>query len=95
MSLKKNFSNGAFGLLFAPPNHKKQPMKKIALFFAGVAFIAMATSCKKDYTCKCTVAGVATETPINDAKKKDAEDACDQLSSASAIFGGSCSLEKK
>ena len=64
-------------------------MKKI---FAAVAIVALFASCKKDYTCDCTILGQTTSTPINDAKKADAEDACDALGASAAILGGSCTL---
>jgi hypothetical protein len=64
-------------------------MKKI---FAAVAIVALFASCKKDYTCDCTVGTVTTSTPINDAKKADAEEACDALNVLNALGGGSCTL---
>lgn len=75
-------------------------MKKVlfmtAIFCGTLAF----TSCsKKDYTCECTMPaslGVAAQTtniPITDAKKGDAEDACDASSATYAIGGGSCTLK--
>ena len=64
-------------------------MKKI---FAAVAIVALFASCKKDYTCDCTILGQTTSTPINDAKKADAEDACDALGVSAALLGGSCTL---
>jgi len=64
-------------------------MKKVLVAVAVVAFFA---SCKKDYTCDCTIGGTTTKTPINDAKKSDATDACDALDVASKIAGGSCTL---
>jgi hypothetical protein len=64
-------------------------MKKI---FAAVAIVALFASCKKDYTCDCTVGAVTTSTPINDAKKADAEEACDALNVLNALGGGSCTL---
>jgi hypothetical protein len=66
-------------------------MKKVYMMLA-VCAIALA-SCKKDYTCACTVSGVTTDNPINDAKKADAEDACDALNVIAAIGGGSCELK--
>jgi len=57
-------------------------MKKGLLFILGVAFIASMgfTSCKKDYTCTCTVEffGVSSSasTVIHDTKK-NAKDACE------------------
>ena len=65
----------------------------------GVAFLASMgfTSCKKDYTCTCTYTdsdGKQTEkTEIKDAKKKDAQDACDAMSLLYSLGGGSCDLD--
>jgi len=66
-------------------------MKKFAFIF-GVAFVATLafSSCKKDYTCSCTYKGVDGETAtidaeFKDAKKKDAENACDQLKATWAL----------
>jgi hypothetical protein len=65
-------------------------MKKI---FAAVAIVALFASCKKDYSCDCTFAGVTESTPIKDAKKADAEEACDALSAINVAFGGgACTL---
>lgn len=69
--------------------------------FATIAIIALAgtmilPSCKKDYTCTCTIPGASPEkvsTPLNGYKKKDAKNACDQSSAAAAILGGNCSLD--
>ena len=66
-------------------------MKKVYMMLA-VCAIALA-SCKKDYTCSCTVLGQTTETTIADAKKADAEDACAASSAAAAILGGSCEIK--
>lgn len=51
------------------------------------------TSCKKDYTCSCTASGVTVDYTIQDAKKKDAQDACDASSTTYSIIGGSCELK--
>jgi hypothetical protein len=64
-------------------------MKKI-LLVAAVAGLSM-VSCKKDYTCTCTVtaAGVVsgtTSTTIKDTKSK-AEDACKALSTSVSLGG--------
>lgn len=68
-------------------------MKKV-LVLSAVAMIALA-SCKKDYTCECTTefnGQTATSTAeIKDAKKSDAEDACNQLDAASTAT--SCELK--
>jgi hypothetical protein len=52
-------------------------MKKV-LLIAFVAGLAMA-SCKKDYTCNCTVDGNAMPAGKITAKKKDAQASCDQI----------------
>jgi hypothetical protein len=66
-------------------------MKKI---FAAVAIVALFASCKKDYTCDCNDGtGVIDSTPIKDAKKADAQEACDALSTLNLAFGGgACTL---
>jgi hypothetical protein len=67
-------------------------MKK--LLVVGVLFAFGMSSCAKDYTCSCE----ATDASINqdyelNAKKKDAEQACDDLETAGAgIDGWNCEL---
>lgn len=68
-------------------------MKKIFSLLAVVAILASFTSCKKDYTCTCTIAGVDTATPLDDQSKSDAEDACAVLDTAAQLAGGSCTLD--
>jgi hypothetical protein len=66
-------------------------MKKfIAIAALGVLTLA---SCKKDYTCSCTAAGLTTDSVYKDVKKKDAEKACDAASVNYALISGSCSLK--
>jgi hypothetical protein len=74
-------------------------MKKSIFVVAGVAMLALA-SCKKDYTCECTVTtmGIAVPTlpaEFKDVKKKDAEEACDALQTTYTVGGAtaSCSLK--
>jgi hypothetical protein len=66
-------------------------MKKLALVAVAALMIAGMTSCKKDYTCTCTVSGTSSATTIHDTKSK-ATDACNTLSTEEAILGGSCTL---
>ena len=71
-------------------------MKKLLLVAAVAAFTM--TSCKKDYTCTCTyTSGGQTQTatyPMNDVKKKDAKDACNQLGAAwISTMNGSCDFK--
>jgi len=62
-------------------------MKKVLLAVAVVAFFA---SCKKDYTCTCTVAGVSVtaDSPgLSKSEAKTAETAC--------TTGGLCTWAEK
>jgi len=63
-------------------------MKKV-LLVAAVASLSM-VSCKKDYTCECTVStagnSVTSTTVINDTKK-NATDACEAGSSSTTVLG--------
>ena len=67
-------------------------MKKV-LLFAGVLFVFGATSCKKDYTCSCELAGTTTDSVIENSTKKDAEAACDEANATWALLGGTCTLK--
>lgn len=66
-------------------------MKKV-IIISAVAIFALA-SCKKDYTCECTILGQTSSTPFADAKKSDATDACDALNTSAAILDGKCELK--
>ncbi len=63
-------------------------MKKLLFVFA-IAAIGSLASCKKDYTCECTLLGVSTSFEIEDSKKGDAEDACDDAQAG----GADCELK--
>ncbi len=79
---------------------KIKTMKRFAFVF-GVAFVASLalSSCKKDYTCDCsyTAAGitVSAKTELLDAKKKDAEEACDLYETQLNFLGtgATCTLK--
>lgn len=62
-------------------------MKKV-LFFVAVLFATVAfTSCAKDWSCDCTIAGLPeVKNPILDQKKADAKDACDALETAAKLI---------
>jgi len=70
-------------------------MKKLLtlLFVASLALTA--TSCKKDYTCECTVLGVAAPTTIANSSKSDAETACTALQTQSRLVdpAANCALK--
>lgn len=63
-------------------------MKKV-LLIAAVAGLSM-VSCKKEYTCECTVTtagiSVSASTTIKDTKKK-ATDACEAGNSSTSLAG--------
>jgi hypothetical protein len=52
-------------------------MKK-GLLLLGLA-VALLTSCKKDYTCKCSVLFFSVPTVIEDVTKSEAKDKCADL----------------
>jgi hypothetical protein len=66
-------------------------MKKGLLLLGLVAFLA--SSCSKDYTCSCKGVSGKEDITFEDAKKKDAQDACDALSLIWTFDGGSCELK--
>jgi len=58
-------------------------MKKIIPITAFVAFVLMFTSCKKDYTCTCTITQTGytpqiVATSIDNSSKDDAQAKCDK-----------------
>jgi hypothetical protein len=68
-------------------------MKKALLIGSlGVFGVLALASCKKDYTCDCTINGATVSSQIKDAKKKDAQSECDALGVSASLAGGSCSL---
>jgi hypothetical protein len=73
-------------------------MKKIT-FLAIVAVAATLGSCKKDYSCECTVPASGS-TPaqtytyeLKDVKKKDAKDACNSAGNVWILVGGTCAIK--
>ena len=73
-------------------------MKKLLLSFAVLGFITLASSsCKKDWTCDCTIDGDNLKTEINDATKSDAEEACSKVEDTykSYEFDAKCTLTAK
>jgi hypothetical protein len=66
-------------------------MKKVLLMAAVAGF--MMTSCKKDYTCKCTDKdGKEVITYTAEMKKKDANTWCDSWHNTFTPSGGKCVL---
>ena len=73
-------------------------MKKLLSIASVTVALVSLSSCKKDYTCTCKFSGVGAGTPnvvaqITDAKKADAKEACDQLTTTYTPVGGSCSID--
>lgn len=66
-------------------------MKKLVLAVAALGLISL-TSCKKDYTCTCTVSGQTIKIAIPKAKKSDATKTCDAATTTYSTVGGKCSL---
>ena len=70
-------------------------MKKV-LFAVAVIGFAM-TSCKKDYTCKCTVTDngtvLAESTATGKMKKSDAESWCNGYASTAGTMKTECKLD--
>lgn len=69
-------------------------MKRSLVLILAVMFVLGMVSCKKDYTCTCTIAGQTVPTEYMDVKKKDAEDACDAAQTAARLVdpNANCSL---
>jgi len=59
------------GLLLPQTIKKPILMKKI---FVAVAVVALFASCKKDYTCTCTTAGVSASIDYTGLSKSEADD---------------------
>lgn len=68
-------------------------MKKIVVI--AVVGLFVFASCKKDYTCDCSVSGQTLTISLNDYKKKDAESACDDAETTykNADANASCTLK--
>lgn len=52
-------------------------MKKFLFVFA-IAGVAALSSCKKEYTCTCTIDGVSNSVEFDKMKKSEAEDKCNE-----------------
>lgn len=70
-------------------------MKKTMIALALFGFLASASSCKKDYTCTCTVSaggsGGTVQFELKDVSKQEAEDACSGYAAVPGAYSG-CSL---
>jgi hypothetical protein len=72
-------------------------MKKSLLFVAASMFVLM--SCKKDFKCDCSYSfdgqNQTSSSPISGAKKKDAQQACDDLEKGLQASDANASCELK
>ena len=68
-------------------------MKLLKLFIVCVVFVMAFSSCKKDWTCTCTILGVESASTLEDASKGDAQDACDALEAAAKIADPAATCE--
>ena len=73
-------------------------MKKLALYSIVIlATLLSLTSCKHDYTCRCTILGVVTTEEWDDIKLKDRgkyKDQCDDDNQQAESVGGSCVFDE-
>jgi hypothetical protein len=68
-------------------------MKKVIFAIAALGLISL-TSCKKEYTCSCTVSGTTTDIKSGTKlKKSEAETWCKSAGSIYTLAGGSCALK--
>ncbi|MFH2141952.1 MAG: hypothetical protein ABIJ97_05990 [Bacteroidota bacterium] len=74
-------------------------MKKLAGLLLAAGILFMFSSCKKDWTCECTIS-YSDSTPsttitytINDVTKKDAQDACGNYSITAGTATYACDLK--
>ncbi len=85
-----------------PKLKKNKKMKKITLL-AAVVIAASFASCKKDYTCVCTVpassssyyAGTSYTYDLGKIKKKDAKASCEAAGATWINLGGTCEEKVK
>jgi hypothetical protein len=73
-------------------------MRKLTTILAVLAVVSLA-SCKKDYTCECTVTDSSgffdteTSTITINGKKKDVEKSCDAFEYSSGTITESCKIK--
>lgn len=68
-------------------------MKKGIILIAALAVAGIFSSCKKDYSCECTMDGQKYTYELKDVKKKDAKDACNTAGNVWVLMGGSCAIK--
>jgi hypothetical protein len=61
-------------------------MKKVSFILGALFLLTVAmTSCKKDYTCVCTVGGISVNYTIANTTKSDAKTKCDTYVSGTTV----------
>ena len=68
-------------------------MRRLVFVSIFITCIASLTSCKKDWSCDCTVQENTTTTVMANMKKKDAKKSCEDLSDILSTVSGSCELK--
>jgi hypothetical protein len=73
-------------------------MKRTTLMFAiAISMSVFLSSCKHDYECRCTVAGVTNTEEWDNVKLKDKDDykkQCDEDHQDAQSLGGSCEFRE-
>jgi hypothetical protein len=69
-------------------------MKKLFIVTLVVGAVSLISSCKKDYTCECTILGITgDDSTLVGVTKKEAKDYCNDQNTVASLFGGSCQLK--
>lgn len=84
--------NSIFLLKFRP-HCKINKMKKFFLPVVALFFVVGLSSCKKDWTCTCTIMGDVSSEVYTDISRSDARDRCDAQDALAQQKGGTCSLD--
>jgi hypothetical protein len=74
--------------------NKLIPMQRIILLL-GLCLMVLLSACKKNYKCVCTATNGSVEFSISEAKKKEAQLACDVYKKQwSGTLSGTCLLQE-
>ena len=68
-------------------------MKKILLPVIAVLMMTAMSSCKKDWTCTCTIMGDTTTETYTNVSRSDAKEKCEAQDALAQQKGGSCKLD--
>jgi len=70
-------------------------MKKLLTILALSIFVLAFTSCKKDFTCECTVDGDTQNVEYKSVKKSDAKKSCEEVETTWKGLGAEASCNLK